>query len=178
MTAQTQAKKEASQRWAAKNRHRLNAYQKRWVSSHKELHASYQKRKYEKNKKDPTFLERRRAAARDRFAPGPKWGAAKIVMLRHRAKKLGVPFDLVAADLVVPELCPVLGIPLVFRAGKNHPNGPSVDRIIPSLGYVKTNILIISYRANALKHDCTDPEEFERVLNYIRTPSRYVETVH
>src|ERR1051325_9528789 len=62
---------------------------------------------------------------------------------RSRAKKLGVPFGLTKDDIVVPETCPVLGIPL-FRGTKPfHDNSPSMDRFVPALGYVAGNVAII-----------------------------------
>lgn len=79
---------------------------------------------------------------------------------KHRAKKQGVPFDIEKSDLVIPELCPVLGMPLVCNAGTGNAkqNSPSLDKIVPELGYTKGNIQIISYLANAMKSDAT-PEQ-------------------
>lgn len=84
----------------------------------------------------------------------------EAVMLRsakHRAKRAGLPFDLVREDIVIPEVCPVLGMPLVCNAGTGsaRQDSPSLDKIIPELGYVKGNIQVISYLANVMKHDAT-----------------------
>ena len=89
---------------------------------------------------------------------------------RHRAKSLGVPFDLERSDIVIPARCPVLGMPLTFRHGKGrgfHPDSPSLDRIKPNLGYVKGNIRVISARANLLKNDAS-VRELELVLADLR----------
>ena len=56
----------------------------------------------------------------------------------------------------IPDVCPVLGIPLdqdPKGKGERSDNSPSLDKFIPSLGYVKGNIHIISWRANHLKND-------------------------
>lgn len=83
-----------------------------------------------------------------------------LAQARYRAKKLGVPFNLTADDIVVPKLCPALGIPLRRNIGTSgyHPNSPSVDRTVPELGYTKGNIVVISNRANTLKRDATAHE--------------------
>lgn len=39
--------------------------------------------------------------------------------------------------------------------GKQHAASPSLDRIIPTLGYVPGNVWVISHRANELKRDAT-----------------------
>ena len=39
-----------------------------------------------------------------------------------------------------------------------HPERPSLDRIIPELGYVKGNVVFISMRANSIKQDATEQE--------------------
>lgn len=91
---------------------------------------------------------------------------------RDRAKKKDIPFDLTPEDIKIPEVCPVFGIPFVIgeplsgRRGP-HPQAPSVDRVIPSLGYVKENIRIISYRANFIKTNAT-LSELEMVAAYVR----------
>jgi hypothetical protein len=43
----------------------------------------------------------------------------------------------------------------------------SLDRIKPELGYVLGNIAIISHLANTIKQNCTDPEVFRRLADYV-----------
>jgi hypothetical protein len=86
---------------------------------------------------------------------------------RQRAQRLGLPFDLVLADVVIPDYCPVLGI----RLNRNHgarPDSPSLDRIDPTLGYVRGNVAVISMRANRIKDNATVAEH-ERVLAWMRS---------
>jgi hypothetical protein len=79
--------------------------------------------------------------------------------IRVRCKQKAIPYNLSREDFAsVPDLCPILGIPLIIGAGKNHPNLPSIDRIRPYLGYVVGNIRWISLRANTLKRDATAAE--------------------
>lgn len=73
---------------------------------------------------------------------------------RKRGKK-GVPFTITEADIVVPEVCPILGIPLKRGVGKIADTSPSLDKIIPELGYVPGNIQVISNRANRIKHNAS-----------------------
>lgn len=69
---------------------------------------------------------------------------------KQRARKKQLPFMLTLADIPqIPETCPVLGIPLKV---------PSLDRIVPSLGYVPGNVRVISCRANTLRNDATATE--------------------
>ena len=86
---------------------------------------------------------------------------------KTRAKKLGLDFNLTYEDIVIPEFCPILGTKLERGEGKPTPNSPTLDRIIPSLGYVKGNVRVISHRANTIKNDATI-EELEAVIRYIR----------
>jgi hypothetical protein len=90
-----------------------------------------------------------------------------IRSIKARAKRLKIPFNLIESDLHIPEKCPVLGITLKRGIGKQCDASPSVDRIVPSLGYIKNNIRIISWRANALKHNAS-VEELEQVLKYLK----------
>lgn len=69
---------------------------------------------------------------------------------RKRANSRGIEFAITRADIIIPEVCPVLGISLTI-GGKRSPNSPSLDRIDPAGGYVPGNIRVISDRANRLK---------------------------
>lgn len=88
---------------------------------------------------------------------------------RNRAKKKGIPFELDYSDIIIPEFCPILGIPLFRNEGKTAcPNSPSLDRVNPDLGYVKGNVQVISHRANTIKNDASI-EELLAVVEYIRS---------
>jgi hypothetical protein len=91
------------------------------------------------------------------------WHAAK-----NRAKRKGIIFDLTVEDIVIPTTCPVLKIPLnMDHKDRSRWDSPSLDRLIPSIGYVRGNIRIISRRANTLKNNATS-EELEKVLEDVR----------
>jgi hypothetical protein len=80
-----------------------------------------------------------------------------ISAAKNRALALNIPFNITEKDIIVPEFCPILGIPLFKGSGiggHTH-NSPSLDKIIPELGYVKDNIQIISNKANLMKQDAS-----------------------
>ena len=84
----------------------------------------------------------------------PKYLLARA---KDRANKFNLPFNLTEEDAVIPEFCPILGIKLAYGAA-NRESSPSLDKIIPSLGYVKGNVAVISNRANRLKDNGTSGE--------------------
>ena len=78
---------------------------------------------------------------------------------RDRAIKGTLPFDIdhefVAAKLAIG-LCEVSGLPVQRVAPGNyrtHPFAPSLDRIIPSLGYTKTNTRLVLFAVNRAMSD-------------------------
>lgn len=81
---------------------------------------------------------------------------------RDRCKKSGVEFNICVEDIVVPKLCPVLGVEMV-RGGRY---APSLDRIDSSKGYTPDNIWVISKLANRMKNDA-DKDELERFANWV-----------
>lgn len=75
---------------------------------------------------------------------------------RGDAKKRGIEFTITVEDVIIPEVCPVLGIPIVCIAGTARTdNSPSIDRIDNTKGYVPGNVVVTSWRANMLKKDAT-----------------------
>lgn len=105
------------------------------------------------------------AARKKRMIVPDKRNAALLSRIRSNCRKFQIPFDLELADMHIPDVCPVLGIPLSLTS-THRDNWPSVDRIIPELGYIKGNVRIISYRANRIKNDAT-VQELEQVLKYV-----------
>ena len=83
---------------------------------------------------------------------------------KSRAKKYKLPFNIDKEDIIVPTHCPILGMKLEV-GGATRDNSPSIDKIIPSLGYVKGNIIIVSLKANRCKNNCTI-EELIKVAKY------------
>lgn len=82
---------------------------------------------------------------------------------KTRATRKGREFNIEIEDIVIPDLCPVFGVPLV----EETEYAPSIDRIDSSKGYIKGNIQIISRRANLLKNNATI-EELEMVINFLK----------
>ena len=70
-------------------------------------------------------------------------------------------------DIVIPIRCPVFGMILRRAKGRPKDNSPTLDRIIPSKGYVKGNVWVISMRANMIKSNAT-LRELERVVKALR----------
>lgn len=87
---------------------------------------------------------------------------------RQRAKDKGLMFDLHYSDIQIPNLCPILKIPLIPSTdGTLTDNSPSLDRKIPYLGYTKGNVKVVSMKANRIKTDATS-SEIEAVLAYVK----------
>jgi hypothetical protein len=87
---------------------------------------------------------------------------------KARAKEKGLPFNLTHEDIVIPVSCPVFGTLLEIGNGRAHANSPSIDRIIPELGYVKGNIRIISHKANTMRSNAT-LEDLKILVRYLET---------
>jgi len=79
---------------------------------------------------------------------------------KGRAKLKGQEFTLKVSDIVIPDVCPILGITLNMNSGKSgaYNNSPSLDRKDNTKGYTPDNIWVISQLANAMKHSAT-PEQ-------------------
>ena len=85
---------------------------------------------------------------------------------KFRAKRKGLPFDITTEyiESIATDKCPIFHTDFVWGAsgkgvGINRgPHGPSLDRVIPSLGYVEGNVVFISMIANRIKNDATEKE--------------------
>lgn len=88
-----------------------------------------------------------------------------LVRARSRAKAKGVPFDISVDDITIPKRCPVLNLPLRVSDGYADDHSPELDRIVPSRGYVRGNVIVVSRRANRIKNDAT-VKELQQVASF------------
>ncbi len=86
---------------------------------------------------------------------------------KARAKRRGLDFNITIDDIFIPKYCPVLGIELKMGIGYAKEYSPSLDRIDPSKGYIKGNIVVVSYKVNTIKSNATI-NELEQVLTYYK----------
>ena len=93
-----------------------------------------------------------------------------MLMLRGakvRAKNQGLAFNLTLSDCLIPELCPVFKVPLQVDRKRSGGDAwsPQLDRIIPSKGYVKGNVIVVSALANRIKNNAT-PTQIKQVAEF------------
>jgi hypothetical protein len=106
------------------------------------------------NKASPSTSPDRRKEWRDSNLESEMISSSK-----RRAHKAGVPHTITKTDIVIPEMCPVFGIPLYPGIGRGpQHNAPSLDRIVPELGYVPGNVQVISHLANSMKRDASSEQ--------------------
>ena len=86
--------------------------------------------------------------------------ALKNCYARARTYKLPVDLTLEYITSLAVDVCPLLGTPIVYGQGRIAPNGPSIDRKDPKLGYVQGNLWVVSTRANRIKNDASSTELF------------------
>jgi hypothetical protein len=121
---------------------------------------------YTQKQQNPNFLklhaERERAIRRTEN--GCKRGLYNRA--KSRAKRFKLDFNITLNDIIVPKICPILGMPLMVSE-KMSDCSPSLDRINCTQGYIKGNIQVISAKANTIKSNAS-LEEIEKVFNYMK----------
>jgi len=129
--------------WAAKNPEKIKAYRKTFDQRHPGRRKTYAK----------TWLLQREGET------ALEWRKRTFSRKSNRKNRLQ------ATDIEWPTHCPVLGFELDYT-GKDHYCGWSIDKIIPSRGYVAGNVAIISKLANRIKQDATS-EQILQVANWV-----------
>ena len=132
-------------------RHKDPEYHKKWWEKNKHKYRTtrphsdpdYQKKYYKENKEK---VISRQKLKRDNDTPYRLFRSVTA-----SARKRGLECDITKEDIVVPDLCPILKVPME----QFTEFAPSVDRIDNSLGYVKGNIQVISRKANSMKYNAS-----------------------
>jgi hypothetical protein len=99
-----------------------------------------------------------------------------LICARQRARKSGLPFNIELGDFTIPDKCPIFGIKLATGSRQQHDNSPSLDKVIPELGYVKGNVWVISHRANSIKNSGT-AQEHRAIADWIDANAPKIELV-
>ena len=91
---------------------------------------------------------------------------------KKRAKLKNIPFNLSLEYLITqaPDICPIFKMPLGWchrTGGAPLPNSPSLDRIVPELGYVEGNVQWVSHLANKMKQNAT-PIQLHQFADWIK----------
>ena len=86
---------------------------------------------------------------------------------RIRSKLRGIEFNLSDTDVSIPNTCPVFHIPLFLTDGKRTDNSYSLDRIDNTKGYIKGNVMVVSWKANRIKND-SSIKDLETLVNFYK----------
>ena len=110
-------------------------YQARWRAENKDkIHASYKRHAL-------------------------KWPEKKMLKCsRVNAKVRGLEHSIELSDIILPEVCPYLKVPI-------DTHNCSLDRIDSSKGYIKGNVQVISKLANLMKSNATE----EQLVQFARS---------
>jgi len=79
----------------------------------------------------------------------------KLNRKKSYCKKIGITFGINEENIKIPKICPVLNMELSIDNKEKKNNSPSLDRIIPELGYIPGNVMVISMKANRIKSNAT-----------------------
>jgi hypothetical protein len=69
-------------------------------------------------------------------------------------------------DLEWPLVCPVLGLELDYFCPSRTESSVSFDRIDNNKGYIKGNVVVMSWRANRIKNDGT-ADEHQKIADFL-----------
>jgi len=156
----------------AKNLEKKSKYNKEYYAKNLEKKSKYNKEYRTKNLEKIRAHDVQRNKDPKRIDRCKKWRkespeSAILASAKYRAKRTGIPFNIDKSDIVIPTHCPILGIKLQSNNRFSRDSSPSLDRVVPNLGYIKGNIITISWRANRVKSNAT-VEELGKLYNYYK----------
>lgn len=144
-----------SREWHAAHREEANSKRKAHYHANKAHHLAKAR---EWQRAHPVEMKAKRIQHRQNY----QWANA-LSGARKRALMLGLPFDLTREWAIATwtGLCAISGLPFVLGKPGDHWRTPSIDRIIPDVGYKQDNCRFVLFGVNALKGTGTDKEMFE-----------------
>jgi hypothetical protein len=134
-----------------------------YLEKSRRIRLSHLEESREKDRVQYHSTKNRRSLQRLRMRQAMPW-VPLLNSAKARANKHGLPFDL---DLEWMKSrwtgrCELTGIPFVSGSGRGKSGilSPTIDKIIPALGYVRTNCRIILKSVNLFKLNGTDEQMY------------------
>lgn len=154
-------KKQDSEFWRNKSKNKLQSYCKKCNTQRSSLWKSANpenRKKYHSNWRINNLNKSR--------------SGTLIREIKRKSKKILIPTD-IDKDFILQKLengrCEITGIPFeIVKAGKPSPRSPSLDRIVPHLGYVKSNVRMILYAINTFKNRWSDDDIYPIAKEFCR----------
>jgi hypothetical protein len=163
---------EYQKEYRQKNKERIAEYEKEYRQKNKERIAEYDKEYYQKNKE--SIAEWQKEYDKSRAKPTTevyRYFGDRASKLKTKSRKNKIPYDLDGKYLqsIYPEdgKCPALNVEMKAGSDSDWRLSPSVDRIDPSGGYVRGNVIWISWLANCIKSSAT-PEQIITVGEFYK----------
>lgn len=109
---------------------------------------------------------------RKREDPVAAWVRGAANNAKDRARRTGTPYELSKKEVRKAldhcrRKCAYCGKALDFQCSlDNRWDAPSLDKVVPRLGYVPSNIVVCCYRCNAVKNDAS-PQELRALADAI-----------
>ncbi len=154
-------------RWRAKNVEKYGAYQAAYTEANREELRAKSRARWRASNKETENLKQRERRKRTRATPNG-WLKLSLRSAKARCIEANLEFNITAADITIPGVCPITKKPFAFGGGNYDRSAPSLDRIRPKEGYVKGNVRVISQYANTLRQDCIDPDIFQALADDAR----------
>jgi len=86
---------------------------------------------------------------------------------KTRARAVEIPHTITTDDFVIHKDCPICGLEMTrSKVRGGHRRSPTLDRVIPALGYVPGNVDVICKHCNSKKGDAS-AEELRRIADWI-----------
>ena|ERR1700688_1058083 len=168
-------KKQYMRVWREKNRQKMRDYMTDWREKNREKIREWDRKFYAENvdsvrKRQKSYQEKTLDKFAERAANWDKKHHAGCLLraAKVRASKNSIPFNIDLADIYIPLLCPILGIPIVRGKGKKESGSATLDRFNNDLGYVKGNVWVISGKANLMKNNAT-MDELIAFANWVKS---------
>jgi len=167
--------KKAVKEWQRQNPQKMRESKQKEYRRHKDQRIEYAKQWRKDNAGHiREYYQKNKNAIKDKRKGKNILLREMLMSASRRASSQCLPFDLTIEymETIALDHCPVTGKLLDWdlqfsEEGKRNPFAPSLDKIIPSLGYTQGNVAIICHQMNRLKSDMT-LDQLNQLVDYVR----------